>query len=85
MSTHVWKSLNQDEQIWLQSSIDESVIYQRKLWLEATKKALDHIKNAGVEVIYPDKKLFQESVKKMYDNYKDESFYKLITKIKNHI
>ena len=85
MSTHVWSSLSQDEQIWLQTSIDESVIYQKKLWLEATKKALDHIKNSGVEVIYPDKRLFQESVKSMYDNYKDESFYKLIGKIKNHI
>ena len=85
MSTHVWSGLNQKEQIWLQSSIDESVIYQRKLWQEATKKALDHIKKAGVEIIYPDKRLFQQSVKSMYDNYKGESFYKLIGKIKNHI
>ena len=85
MSTHVWSSLSQNEKIWLQTSIDESVIYQKKLWLQATKEALDKIKNSGVEVIYPDKKLFQESVKSMYDNYKHESFYKLIGKIKNHI
>ena len=85
MSTHVWSSLNQNEKIWLQTSIDESVIYQKKLWLQATKEALDKIKNSGVEVIYPDKRHFQESVKSMYDNYKNESFYKLIGKIKNHI
>ena len=85
MSTHVWSSLSQNEKIWLQTSIDESVIYQKKLWLQATKEALDKIKNSGVEVIYPDKRLFQESVKSMYDNYKNESFYKLIGKIKNHI
>ena len=85
MSTHVWSSLSQDEKIWLQTSIDESVIYQKKLWLQATKEALDKIKNSGVEVIYPDKRHFQESVKSMYDNYKNESFYKLIGKIKNHI
>ena len=85
MSTHVWSGLSQNEKIWLQTSIDESVIYQKKLWLQATKEALDKIKNSGVEVIYPDKRHFQESVKSMYDNYKNESFYKLIGKIKNHI
>ena len=85
MSTHVWNSLSNEEKVWLQSSIDESVVYQRKLWLEATEKALDHIQGTGVEVIYPDKGLFQKAVNSMYDNYKNESFYKLIEKIKNHI
>ena len=40
MSTFVWNSLNKVEKNWLQTSIDESVDYQRNLWKIATQKAL---------------------------------------------
>ena len=82
MSTFVWQSLSPVEQMWLQSSVNESVIFQRKLWKESTKEAIKKVVESGVEIIYPDKNLFQKSVKKMYKFYKDESFYHLIDKIK---
>ena len=84
MSTHVWNGLNSQEKKWLQSSVDQSVNYQRVLWNEASDEALKEIKNSGVEVVYPDKNLFQKSVIKMYEDYKKEPFYKLINKIKTY-
>ena len=82
MSTFIWNSLTTIEKDWLQSSIDESAEYQRDLWKIATQTALKNIQNAGVKVLYPDKNLFQESVQSMYENYRDESFYRLIKIIK---
>ena len=82
MSTFVWNSLNKVEKNWLQTSIDESVDYQRNLWKIATQKALKNIQDAGVTVIYPDKNSFQELVQSMYENYRDEPFYRLIKQIR---
>ena len=85
MSTFIWNSLTTIEKDWLQSSIDESAEYQRDLWKIATQTALKNIQNAGVKVLYPDKNLFQESVQSMYENYRDESFYRLIKIIKERV
>ena len=85
MSTFIWNSLTTIEKDWLQSSIDESAEYQRNLWKIATQTALKNIQNAGVKVLYPDKNLFQESVQSMYENYRDESFYRLIKIIKERV
>ena len=82
MSTFVWNSLNKVEKNWLQTSIDESVDYQRNLWKIATQKALKNIQDAGVTVIYPDKNSFQNLVQSMYENYRDEPFYRLIKQIR---
>ena len=85
MSTFIWNSLTTIEKDWLQSSINESAEYQRDLWKIATQTALKNIQNAGVKVLYPDKNLFQESVQSMYENYRDESFYRLIKIIKERV
>ena len=82
MSTFVWNSLTKVEKNWLQTSIDESVDYQRNLWKIATQKALKNIQDAGVKVIYPDKNSFQKLVQSMYENYRDEPFYRLIKQIR---
>ena len=82
IGTHLWNRLSDQEQEWLQSAVDKSVTYQRKLWKIAEKEALDAVIKAGVEVIIPDKTLFIEKVKKMYEEYKDdEEIYDLIQRI----
>jgi len=81
MSTVVWNSLSEQEQKWLQEAVDESVIYQKKLWKEASDDALNAVKEAGVEIINPDKKPFQESVKEMHESYKGTPIYDLINEI----
>jgi len=81
MSTVVWNSLTDREQEWLQSAVDESVGYQKKLWKEASDNALSEVQKAGVQVIYPDKTPFQEAVKEMHESYRSTEIFDLIQQI----
>ncbi|KAA3659942.1 MAG: TRAP transporter substrate-binding protein [Calditrichaeota bacterium] len=81
MSTVVWDGLTDREQEWLQSAVDESVPYQKKLWQDACDEAFAEVKKAGVEVINPDKTPFKEAVQEMHDSYKGTSIYDLIQEI----
>lgn len=81
MSTVVWNSLSEQEQQWLQAAVDESVEYQKKLWKEASDEALNEVQKAGVEIIYPDKTPFLESVQEMHESYKGTTIYDLIREI----
>jgi len=81
--THLWNRLSEEEQGWLKQAVDNSIGYQRKLWLEAEEEALAEVQKAGVEIIRPDKELFSEGVKGIYDKYKiDKEMYQLIEDIR---
>jgi tripartite ATP-independent transporter DctP family solute receptor len=82
MSTHTWNKLSEQEKEWLEKAVAESVVYQRKLWDEMTQSALEAVQAAGVTVIRPDKKPFQEVVKPIYDELKEHDLGKWITRIK---
>lgn len=80
--THLWDDLSQEEKTWLKQAVETSVVYQRKLWLEAENEALEAVKKAGVELIYPDKTLFADKIKDSFDKYKeDKEFYQMIKDI----
>ncbi|HAF79015.1 MAG TPA: TRAP transporter substrate-binding protein DctP [Maribacter sp.] len=82
IGTYVWNKLNEQEQKWLSASVKESVKYQRVLWAEAEEEALREVQKAGVEIIRPDKSLFSEKVKDIYEGYKDDQdIYPLIKQI----
>ena len=81
MSTRVWESLTNDQQSWLQEAVDESVIYQRKLWSEASEKALLEVEKAGVQIIRPDKRPFREAVMEMHESYRGTPIYSLLEEI----
>ncbi len=81
ISVKVWNNLTPEFQQILQEAVDESVEYQRKIWAEAEKEDLKIVKEAGVKVIHPDKKPFQESVQSMWDDYKDTELGELIKQI----
>ena len=72
IGTQTWNKLTKQEQEWLQASVDKSVVYQRKLWLEAEEEALREVEKAGVTIIRPDKTLFQSKVESIYDGYKND-------------
>jgi len=84
ISTHVWERLTPQEQTWLQEAADASAQYQKKLWAEATQKALRTVKEAGVEIIRPDTKPFQEAMQPVYEYYKEEEpqVYELYQEVK---
>lgn len=82
MSTHLWNSLNDKEQGWVQEAADASVQYQRKLWAIAEEEALAAVEKAGVTISRPDKEPFMEKVTSVYDAYKDNvEMYSFIKRI----
>ena len=82
MSTHLWNSLNKEEQGWVQEAADASVQYQRKLWANAEEEALAAVEKAGVTISRPDKAPFMEKVTSVYDSYRDNTeIYSLIKRI----
>lgn len=83
ISTVVWNSLPPQAREWLQSAADEAAVYQRELWRIATQEALDEVQKAGVVVSYPDKNVFQDKVKDIYEEYRSEpEIYELIQNIR---
>jgi tripartite ATP-independent transporter DctP family solute receptor len=84
MSTHLWNTLNDQEQKWIQEAMDLSVIEQRRLWSVSEQESLEAVKAAGVQVSYPDKIPFAEMSKTVADQYaKDPLIKSFIDKIKN--
>ena len=65
MSLRSWNSLDARQQEWLQRAVDDSVVLQRRLWLEATERALDAVEQAGVTVLRPEQGPFRDAVAAM--------------------
>ena len=65
MSLRSWNSLDARQQEWLQRAVDDSVVLQRRLWLEATERALDAVEQAGVTVVRPEQGPFRDAVAAM--------------------
>jgi tripartite ATP-independent transporter DctP family solute receptor len=84
VGTHLWDRLSKQEQEWLQTAVDSSVVYQRKLWAESEKEALEAVEKAGVTIVRPDKTAFENAVQPLYSKYKDDKeMSALIQNIKN--
>ncbi len=83
VSTIIWNNLSDQEKTWLQEAAEESVPVQRKLWTESEAESLAAIKEAGVEIIYPDKAQFAEDVTGLYADFKvnNPKLYTLVEKI----
>ncbi len=83
MNSRLWDGLNDEEKGWIKEAAVESSMYQRELWKASEQKSLDALREAGVEIFYPDKKPFLEKVETMYDTFKDNKMiYSLITRIR---
>ena len=84
IGTNFWNKLSDQEKTWIQQAVDSSVVYQRTLWAEAEKEALEEVQKAGVQIIYPDKSLFSSQVQDVYAQYKDDKLMNdLIERIQN--
>ena len=83
IGTSAWNRLSEEEKVWLREAASASAVHQRKLWAESEQESLRKVKEAGVEIIYPDKDPFASKVEKVYDNYKDDpELYALIQNIR---
>lgn len=83
INSNFWNKLTDRQKLIVQEAADESSIYQRKLWKEKTQQSLNIVKEAGVEIIHPDKTPFIKAVKQMHDSYKGTEVGQLLEKIKN--
>ncbi len=81
MSTRVWDELSEEFQQILTESIEEAVDYNITLWAEAEKADLEAVKAEGVEVIYPDKEPFRESVRPIWKEFEGTEIGQLIEQI----
>jgi TRAP-type C4-dicarboxylate transport system substrate-binding protein len=50
----------------IQRAADESAIYQRELWQRESERALEGIREAGIEIIEPDKEPFMDRMEPYY-------------------
>ncbi len=82
--THLWEGLSEQQQKWMGQVVENSIAYQRVLWLDAEEEALEAVQKAGVQVLRPDKTNFSEKVNTVYAEYrKDEEIDRLIRVIQN--
>jgi len=82
IGTHLWNALDVQQQQWVQEAATASVKHQRILWAAAEKEAIQEVQKAGVQVLRPNKTLFQQKVVSMFEDYKDENeVYELIHRI----
>ena len=78
ISTHTWNKLNEEEKGWLNEAVRRSVVYQRERWLESEEESLNGVREAGIEVVYPDKQPFMDKVKPIKEKYKQDPALKEI-------
>ncbi|TDN90351.1 tripartite ATP-independent transporter DctP family solute receptor [Salegentibacter sp. 24] len=85
MSTQIYNKLSAKEKEWIQEAADEAAVKQRELWELAEVKALEAIKEEGVEITYPNKELFKEESDQIIKDLKKEepALYNIIQQIKN--
>ena len=60
IGTKYWDKLSEDEKIWVQAAADLSAQTEKRYWNESVEKSMKMAKEAGVEIIIPDKSLFAE-------------------------
>ena len=81
MSLRTWESLDEQQQEWLSKAVEDSVVHQRKLWMESTEESLNAVIEAGVVVTRPDKQPFMDAVAPMKASYAGTEIGDLLNEI----
>ena len=69
VSDKIWQRLNDQERDWVKQAMQEASAYQRKLWGEATEKALAEMKSEGVTILKVDTAPYREAVKPVVEKH----------------
>ena len=72
IGTKYWDKLSEEEKQWVQEAADESSQAQKKFWNESVEESMRVAKEAGVEIIIPEKALFAEKSKSVVEEYLKE-------------
>ena len=83
INARLWRSLPKEFQTLLQEAALDSAAVQKRLWKKATARALSEVEKAGVHIHFPDKELFAEKVKPLYEEFgAQEKLRRLIREIR---
>jgi tripartite ATP-independent transporter DctP family solute receptor len=80
-SKHIFDNLTEKQQGWLKQAVDDSIELQKTLWRELEERSLLAVKEHGVEVIYPDKQPFVDSLAPLYSSYEGTKIGDFIKRI----
>jgi tripartite ATP-independent transporter DctP family solute receptor len=80
-SSKVFAALSPEEQGWIRRAAEESVAVQRKVWDEESARALEELKQAGVQVFEPDLEPFRQAVRPVMAKYQDGVIKSLVEQI----
>lgn len=67
----IWQTLTSEQQAWVKQAMAESVSFQRKQWIKDTEETYQALRDAGINITYPNKQLFMDKVenyKRSFDN-----------------
>lgn len=70
INAELWQRISAEERAILGDAADASAELQLRLWRAATREALDAVRAAGVEIVYPDKTPFVDAVDTIYAPYR---------------
>jgi tripartite ATP-independent transporter DctP family solute receptor len=85
IGTKFWEKLTAEEKQWVQEAADESSQAEKVFWQNSVEESMATARKAGVEIIIPDKSLFQEQSKSVLEAFVKQhpEMSEMINKIKN--
>lgn len=85
ISTKYWDKLSAEEKDWVQEAADASARAQKKFWSDSVNESMKVIKEAGVEIIIPDKSLFANETESVLDGFVTQypNMVDMVNQIKN--
>lgn len=70
MGTKQWDKLSEQQKQWVQEAAEESAQAQKEFWRASVEESMKIVKDAGVEIITPDKSLFADETKSILEDFK---------------
>lgn len=81
INTDMWNNLSAGHKQALREAADASVDYQRQLWQAFEAESMNKMVAAGLQVYHPDKKPFQEKVRKLWQEFEGTIISELANQI----
>lgn len=72
IGTKQWEKLSEVEKSWVQEAANESAQAQKQFWKASVEESMKIAKDAGVEIIIPEKSLFSEQSKSVLEAFQKE-------------
>ncbi len=72
IGTKQWEKLSDEEKQWVQDAANESAQAQKQFWADSVEECMKIVKEAGVEVIIPEKSLFTDKTESVLKAFEKE-------------